>query len=71
MLAHCAVSRTTHDTAERGPAAGQTYAMGSNRFGQLGVGDTIDRWTPIAVPKFNETTAVISGNYYSLAVQRE
>ena len=45
--------------------------MGSNRFGQLGVGDTIDRWTPIAVPKFNETTAVISGNYYSLAVQRE
>ena len=63
------VPPTHHSLRVRVAADGQVYSMGSNRFGQLGVGDTVDRWTPVAVPGFNRTQAVISGNYYSLAVQ--
>jgi len=47
---------------------GSVRAWGNNGFGQLGVGDTTDRHTPVAVTDLTTVTAIAAGHQHSLAV---
>ena len=45
---------------------GKLWAMGRNDYGQLGVGDTINRGMPVQVPGASNVVAVAAGFDYSL-----
>jgi alpha-tubulin suppressor-like RCC1 family protein len=49
-------------------AAGAVYAWGPNDYGQLGLGDFVERRTPVQVPLPEVATAVAAGGSHSLAV---
>jgi alpha-tubulin suppressor-like RCC1 family protein len=66
-------SRHCHNLALT--ASGQVYVWGSNRYSQLGLGDTIDRRTPILLSPglfrndpFGRIKTVIAGDQYSLVL---
>lgn len=48
---------------------GYLYTWGNNAFGQLGVGDNIDRYEPTLVSQDNTWIDVAAGNYHSLAIK--
>jgi len=51
---------------------GKLYMWGRNNFGQVGIGNTTDRYTPqpVSVSASNgDVTAVAAGDFYSLAIQ--
>ena len=50
---------------------GQVWAWGGNAFGQIGNGDTIDRWLPVVPVFMQEVTAIAAGFGHSLAVKRD
>lgn len=43
------------------------YAWGSNMYGQLGLGDIIDRYTPQIIPRL-QVTDIACGNFHSVAI---
>lgn len=45
---------------------GAVWAWGMNMTGQLGLGDTVDRSSPISISMGNAVTAVSAGAYFSL-----
>jgi len=49
-------------------AEGNVFSFGSNTYGQLGHGDTTDRYTPTEVPLLSNAIAVASGRHHSLVV---
>jgi alpha-tubulin suppressor-like RCC1 family protein/uncharacterized protein YkwD len=50
---------------------GQVWAWGGNAFGQIGNGDTIDRWLPVMPLFMQEVTAIAAGFGHSLVVKRD
>ena len=48
---------------------GYLYTWGNNAFGQLGLGDNIDRYTPTLVSQDNTWIDVAAGSYHSLAIK--
>jgi alpha-tubulin suppressor-like RCC1 family protein len=50
---------------------GYLFAWGNNAFGQLGLGDNIDRYAPELVSQDNTWIAVAAGSYHSLALKNE
>ena len=48
---------------------GTVYAWGSNIWGQLGNGKTMDAWTPVAVSDLTDVAHVAAGAWHSLAVK--
>ena len=46
---------------------GSVRAFGWNALGQLGTGDTADRWVPTAVPTLHGARTLSAGLYHSLA----
>jgi alpha-tubulin suppressor-like RCC1 family protein len=48
---------------------GYLYTWGNNAFGQLGVGDNIDRYEPTLVSQDNTWIDVAAGSYHSLAIK--
>jgi alpha-tubulin suppressor-like RCC1 family protein len=47
---------------------GTVRAWGSNKFGQVGDGTTINRDRPVAVPGLRNVVSIAAGNYLSVAV---
>lgn len=45
---------------------GKVYAMGSNQFGQLGLGDLVDRWTPTLIESVENVSFIMAGQYHSV-----
>jgi alpha-tubulin suppressor-like RCC1 family protein len=48
---------------------GTVLTWGENGNGQLGQGDTTDRWTPTLVPGLSNIIAVAAGTYFSMALE--
>ena len=48
---------------------GTLWAWGDNNYGQLGLGDTINRSSPTQVGDLNTWTTVANGSNYTLAIQ--
>lgn len=48
---------------------GYLFSWGNNAFGQLGLGDNIDRYEPSLVSQDNTWVSVAAGNYHSLAIK--
>lgn len=48
---------------------GYLYSWGNNAFGQLGLGDNLDRYKPTLVSTENNWVSVSAGNYHSLAIK--
>lgn len=42
------------------------WALGDNKYGQLGVGDTLPRFTPVQVPFLDNIVQIATGNNFSL-----
>ena len=53
---------------------GRIFSWGSNNFGQLGVGDTVDRYVPSQIDSFvseqDEITLIRCGNFHSIFLSR-
>jgi alpha-tubulin suppressor-like RCC1 family protein len=47
---------------------GQVFSFGNNQFGQLGLGDVINRHLPSLVPSLSNIVKISSGGYFSLAL---
>jgi alpha-tubulin suppressor-like RCC1 family protein len=63
---NCAILNIRPPTAG---SAGDVFAFGYNRQGQLGVGDTIDRWTPTKITALpGPAKSVAAGTNHSLAL---
>lgn len=50
---------------------GKVYAFGKNNFGQLGLGDYIDKYYPIPIPKFDNIVQISAGMNGSFMVNDE
>ena len=48
---------------------GYLYTWGNNAFGQLGLGDNIDRYEPTLISQENTWVDIAAGNYHSLAIK--
>jgi alpha-tubulin suppressor-like RCC1 family protein len=47
------------------------YSFGYNFYGQLGLGDTIDRLVPTKITSLNGIIQISVGQYHSLAITNE
>lgn len=63
---HCVCG--THDACGCAWAAKHLYTFGRNNFGQLGLGDTLDRWTPTLVTGFDNVTHASAGRDHILFI---
>jgi len=50
---------------------GSVRTFGRNNFGQLGVGDTTNRLTPVQVPGISGARALAAGRYHTAVVQND
>ena len=50
---------------------GVLWTWGYNYYGQLGTGDTVDRWLPTSVSGLSNVVAAAGGGYHSLAVEAD
>jgi alpha-tubulin suppressor-like RCC1 family protein len=50
---------------------GRVWAWGGNGYGQLGNGDTTDRWLPVRPVNMYEVTAIAVGFGHSLVLKRD
>src|SRR5439155_12431699 len=50
---------------------GTLWSWGSNNHGQLGLGDTDDRWFPDLVSSISHVAAVAGGTYHSVAAKSD
>ncbi|MDG0810439.1 RCC1 domain-containing protein [Cohnella rhizosphaerae] len=50
---------------------GEAYAFGLNGFGQLGLGDTLDRSVPTKVAGLPKLATIAAGGYHSFAMDEE
>ncbi|MDG0792381.1 X2-like carbohydrate binding domain-containing protein [Cohnella ginsengisoli] len=50
---------------------GEAYAFGLNGFGQLGLGDTLDRSVPTRVAGLPKLATIAAGGYHSFAVDED
>ena len=48
---------------------GELYVWGMNEYGELGLGDTVDRYTPVKVGLHNNWKQVSCGLYYTIALR--
>jgi len=44
------------------------YSFGLNSVGQLGHGDTVDRYTPTKIPTLSNVKAIVTGHWHSLVL---
>jgi alpha-tubulin suppressor-like RCC1 family protein len=49
-------------------ANGEVWAWGGNRAGELGMGDTLPRNTPVKIPGLSNITAISAGQYPALGL---
>src|SRR5439155_229095 len=50
---------------------GTLWAWGANNYGQLGIGSTVGKWSPVQVSGLSNTVAAAGGAYHSLAVKAD
>ena len=50
---------------------GQVWAWGGNAYGQLGNGDTYDRWVPVTPHYMQEVIAIAAGFGHSMVLKRD
>jgi alpha-tubulin suppressor-like RCC1 family protein len=50
---------------------GRVFAWGSNTFGELGLGDNIDRFQPVEMTGFTNVVALVGGNRFSAALKKD
>src|SRR3990172_2709958 len=50
---------------------GRVFAWGSNAFGELGLGDNVDRFQPVEVTGFSNVVALIGGSRFSAALKTD
>lgn len=50
---------------------GRVFAWGLNDVGQLGLGDTVTRLSPVAVAGLSDVVAIAAGGAHALALQRD
>ena len=56
---------------EEGPSGGELWAWGHNEFGQLGLGDTTDRSSPVQVGSLNTWDTVAAAGRYAVAIKTD
>jgi alpha-tubulin suppressor-like RCC1 family protein len=52
-------------------ADGTTFAWGTNREGELGLGDEIDRWYPTKVKQLDDVKCLATCSYHAVALTSE
>ncbi|MDD5529694.1 MAG: FlgD immunoglobulin-like domain containing protein [bacterium] len=50
---------------------GTVWAWGYNGYGQLGIGDTTDRWQPVQITILTNVSAIAAGMLHSLALKSD
>ncbi|NLI74764.1 MAG: regulator, partial [Euryarchaeota archaeon] len=50
---------------------GTVWAWGRNSNGQLGIGNTTNRHSPVQVPGLTDVTAITAGYYHSIALKSD
>ena len=50
---------------------GTIWAWGANTYGGLGLGDTTDRWLPVAISGSSQTIAIAAGLFHSVALNSD
>src|SRR6266436_3024673 len=83
LLSTCLSAGVSHaDTIQRRVAAGVNHSLtlkedgtlwswGSNNYGQLGIGSTVDQWFPAQVSSMSNVAAAAAGTSHSLAAKAD
>ena len=66
-----AISARVYHTIFLDDTTGKVYATGWNYYGQLGIGNTQDQYTPVPIPYFNDNnniqiSAIFAGAYHTI-----